>query len=496
VYETQIPISHEGNAGLFEAINISIASTFAGLPVHLHAEGLRGTGKTTILRSGKHSLPRIKRILNCPYNCDPREPHCPVHRNLARDEIERLGIEMIPMPFTEIGHSAKLGTVVGSLDLEKLTDTSRPEAAFLPGSIPRSHRGIVFVDEINRLADTAPEITDVLLGVMGTRPGWIRLEESGLPQFDLPVKVSIWAASNPDEDPGPLGDIRRQLADRFDLLVNVTRPSSVEDVLRILDKHHCGNNSSNQIASRDSLSLDTCKLEEIIVPNKIQRAVAQLYVDFGLESLRGVEAILHSARIRAALQGQEEVSVPDLLAVTPLTLRNRVDIQVVSKVMDFLSGLNEPAVYPAGQPGRFGQFTRPNAKAVRAASLNETARSCRAKLGGKEGSKLTASNMGKSSSETKLPSSPDGKPSLKNSEVKSETGGSVYPNASGTQQESKAPGEHRTASPDHSCCPSLLPFFCFLQSILSWVNNLNPIRASGQGGPSPHKKENACNHKY
>lgn len=360
----RVPVSHEGNAALFEAIILSIASTFTGHPIHLHAEGLRGTGKTTVLRWAKNILPKIERIRGCVYNCDPADPHCPIHRGLTRSEIDALGTEWVPMPFMEISHSAKLGTVVGSLDLEKLIDSSCPEAAFLPGTIPRAHRGIILVDEVNRLAETAPEITDVLLGVMGTRPGWIKLEEAGLPQFELPVRVSVWAASNPDEDPGPLGDIRRQLADRFDLLVAITRPTSVDDVLRILDevltegawvRRDGGDPKAFPGYSLD-LNLKPSKVAITVVPDKIRRVVAQLYVDFGIESLRAVEAMLRVARTRAAIEERNEVSITDLLVVAPLALRHRVDLQVVPKILEFLSGLNEASVtrMPAGTIGRPG----------------------------------------------------------------------------------------------------------------------------------------------
>ena len=55
----------------------------------------------------------------------------------------------------EISHSAKVGTVAGSIDLARLTDSTNPAAQLLPGLIPQAHRGIIFIDEINRLADTS-----------------------------------------------------------------------------------------------------------------------------------------------------------------------------------------------------------------------------------------------------------------------------------------------------------------------------------------------------
>src|SRR5690606_27341960 len=99
--------------------------------------------------------------------------------------------------------------------------------------------GIIFVDEINRLADTSPEITDILLDVMGNKPGHLQIEEAGLPVVDLTVNVSVWAASNPDEDPGPLEEIRRQLSYRFDMFCYMGRPNNVDVLSQILkDNSH------------------------------------------------------------------------------------------------------------------------------------------------------------------------------------------------------------------------------------------------------------------
>ena len=228
---------YEGNEPLFELVTMSMVSTYAGDPLHIHAEGLRVKGKTTIMRSCRDILPNITRIKGCIYNCDPDNPHCPLHRDMSPEEIAALGTEEIPMPFLEISHSAKVGTVAGSIDLARLTDSTNPAAQLLPGLIPQAHRGIIFIDEINRLADTSPEITDILLDVMGNKPGHLQIEEAGLPTVDITVSVSVWAASNPDEDPGPLEEIRRQLSDRFDLVCYMGRPDSVDVLAHMLEEN-------------------------------------------------------------------------------------------------------------------------------------------------------------------------------------------------------------------------------------------------------------------
>lgn len=347
-----------GNESLFTAVEMALISTLTGMPLHLHAQGLRGTGKTTIFRSAIQIIPKITRVKGCLYNCDPANPHCPQHRGLTPQEVDQLGVEEIPMPFLEISHSAKIGTVAGSIDLARITDKAHPEAALLPGIIPQAHRGVIFVDEINRLADTSPEITDILLDAMGTKPGRVQIEETGLAAVDLPVAVSVWAASNPDEEPGPLSDVRRQLSDRFDLVINMGRPDNIETVASILRQHRqvsklsrpgtdFGARQDQQVGK--SLVRGAGILPDVLVPEQVDRILAELYVKFGLESLRAIEAMQQAAQARAAL-GQRHVVEPyDLAAVLPWALGHRVESTEIKKMLDYLKTGNSSAADPQKQ---------------------------------------------------------------------------------------------------------------------------------------------------
>lgn len=347
-------VRHEGNEQLFQAIEMSVVSTLKGMPLHIHAEGLRGTGKTTILRSARSILPSIRRVKGCLYNCDPTNPHCPDHRGLDEMALAEIGVEEIPMPFLEISPSAKIGTAVGSLDLSRITNRNHPDAALLPGTIPQAHRGILFVDEINRLAETAPEIADVLLGVMGTKPGVIKVEETGLPPVSLPMNVSVWAASNPDEDPGPLEDIRRQLSDRFDMGIGAQRPSDaglVLDILRADSKTSPGQLSKKTQDLMRSVTL----LDEVYMPWEIRQSIAGLYVEFQMESLRAVEALQVGSCLAAALEGSREVNLEHLVQVVPMVLRHRVDLGSLEKIVERLANPSEPGQEVAGmKPGQQG----------------------------------------------------------------------------------------------------------------------------------------------
>ncbi|MGB9867259.1 MAG: magnesium chelatase [Bacillota bacterium] len=340
-------VRHEGNELLFKCIELSIASTAMGIPLHLHAEGLRGTGKSTIMLAARQVLPNIVRVKGCVYNCDPSSPHCPEHRDLTPSQIQEIGVEEVPMPFLEISHSAKIGTVVGSIDLEKLA-SSAPRASVLPGTIPMAHRGIVFVDEVNRLAETSPEIADALLSAMGTKPGRVKIEETGMKPIEMAVSCSVWAASNPDEEPGALEDIRKQLSDRFDMVVSMGRPTDPAAVVRILRRDPAVVGLKDEVKAR---LLAACLRGPAEVPEQLDEVIAQLYVMFNLESIRSAEALRHVSAVHAAIMGKERVDVEDLLDVAGPCLRHRVDLNTLSQILKYLTELKDGrkrAQVPAG----------------------------------------------------------------------------------------------------------------------------------------------------
>lgn len=348
-------VRHQGNDALLRAVELSLLAAAAGLPFHLHAEGPRGTGKTTVMRAVRALLPPIRRVRGCPYNCDPDRPHCPLHAELAPGALQALGEEWIPMPFLEIAHAAKVGTVVGTIDLARLVDPAQPAAALLPGTLPRAHRGILFIDEVNRLVETAPELVDLLLDAMGTRPGRVQIEEAGLPTVSLPVQVTVWAASNPDEEPGPLEEVRRQLSDRFDLTLLTDRPidpTAVERILALADGPAQPPSAGARRAFQDSLVTALCQFREVELAEGMRGRIAELYSRFGLESLRAAQGMQHGMRLLAASKGARRAGLAELAAVVPHVLRHRVEPETLQKAVALVEGwrAGEGAPKPAAVP--------------------------------------------------------------------------------------------------------------------------------------------------
>ncbi len=342
-------IRHNGNSDLFRAVELSAAALTSRHPFHIHAEGLRGTGKTTILRAAAKHLPPIVRVRGCIYNCHPAWPHCPEHKGLDAAEIDRIGREIVPCPFLEISQSAKVGTVLGSIDLGRLVDSHNPAAALLPGTILQAHRGVVFIDEINRLADTGPELADVLLDVMGTKPGRVQVEETGLPVVEMPVEVTVWAASNPDEEPGALAQVRRQLADRFDMVVNMGRPGDYRAVAAMLAQREDARQPGPTAAG-----FQLGDFRSVAVDEELRAILAAIYVDFNLESLRAIEGLETAARLAAVQAGRRKILVEDVVLVAPMVLGHRTDNATLAGILKHLQavGSNSVTRAQAVEPGK------------------------------------------------------------------------------------------------------------------------------------------------
>ncbi len=324
-------VMHDGNRNLVECLKISALSTYMGVPVHIHATGLRGIGKTTIIRAFKNVLPYIERIKGCCFNCSPEHPVCNIHRGMSKEGIESIGREYISMPFLEISHSAKPGTVAGGIDLKKLIDKDNPEAALLLGTIPRANRGIIFIDEINRLAETSAQITDILLDVMGTKPGRIQIEETGLSDIELPVSISIWAASNPDEEPGHIKDIRKQLSDRFDFEVNVRRPESIEEIKEVI----CGPSRLYLEDLEHTLRMFSKeRAKEPEVSDDIYLLMAKLYKNFDMESIRPIKSILQGAKILSMLEHRNYVTREDVVKI--ISYMSNIESEYKEKAVQYM----------------------------------------------------------------------------------------------------------------------------------------------------------------
>ena len=111
-------------------------------------------------------------------------------------------------PFVELPLGATEDRVLGSIDLAALLNDGTPR--FRPGLLAAADGGVLYVDEINLLAD---HLIDSLLDVAVS--GVNRVERDGV-SHTHPARFVLVGSMNPEE-----GELRPQLLDRFGLAVDV-----------------------------------------------------------------------------------------------------------------------------------------------------------------------------------------------------------------------------------------------------------------------------------
>jgi magnesium chelatase subunit I len=172
----------------------------------------------------------------------------------------------------------------------------------------------------------------------------VQIEETGLPAVEIPVSVSVWAASNPDEEPGPLDEIRRQLSDRFDLIASMGRPATTEAVVEILLTNEAvknGQPGNRNISPQEDKRLRTFQQDiasiagqnDLVLPAYLANFLASIYINFNVESLRALEAIAQAALLHAALRKRNQLMISDVMAVLPLVLCHRVSPATLAEIM-------------------------------------------------------------------------------------------------------------------------------------------------------------------
>jgi len=180
--------------------------------------GEKGTAKSTAARALADLLPSLDVVTGCPFNCAPDNPwpecpHCGRQEGLPHHA---------PVPFVDLPLGATEDRVLGTLDLEKAL--GRGQRAFQPGLLAAAHRGILYIDEVNLLAD---HLVDVLLDAAAS--GINTVQREGVAVIH-PARFLLIGTMNPEE-----GNLRPQLLDRFGLMVDVTgarEPEVRVDVVR------------------------------------------------------------------------------------------------------------------------------------------------------------------------------------------------------------------------------------------------------------------------
>lgn len=223
-------------------------------------------------------------------------------------------------PFVELPLGAGEDRVLGSLDLTELLANSTP--TFRPGLLAAAHGGVLYVDEINLLAD---HLVDALLDVAAS--GVNRVERDGISHVH-PARFVLVASMNPEE-----GELRPQLLDRFGLSVDVRAPHDVSSRVEAVRRQLASESAADTVGERDDdYEVATGELREHVdqarrsttsVDDEVLHVASSVALDVGAEGLRADLMLVRAARANAALAKRETATVEDLREVAELVLSHR-----------------------------------------------------------------------------------------------------------------------------------------------------------------------------
>jgi magnesium chelatase subunit D len=278
--------------------------------------GDKGTAKSTAARALAAVLPRLSRRPGCAFNCAPgaASSHCTA---CAADDAA--AFTDAGVPFVTLPLGATEDRVVGTLDLERALQGAGK--SFQPGLLAAAHRGILYIDEVNLLAD---HLVDVLLDVAAM--GVNAVQRDGL-AISHPARFTLVGTMNGEE-----GDLRPQLLDRFGLMVEVTAPRDkalrAEVVRRRIafeadPSRFAAAWEDQQAALTTQLAAAQALLPRVALADALLDLVSHLCCEFEVASLRADIVLYKGARALAALDGRPAVTPADIRAAAELVLPHR-----------------------------------------------------------------------------------------------------------------------------------------------------------------------------
>lgn len=278
--------------------------------------GEKGTAKSTLVRALAQVLPPIDVVAGDRFSSDPTEPN-PLSPDgpFASDAP----VETRPVRLVELPVGATEDRVVGSIHLGRALGGGTVE--FEPGLLARANRGILYVDEVNLLAD---HLVDLLLDAAAM--GRLTVERDSI-SVTHAARFVIVGTMNPEE-----GELRPQLLDRFGLTVEVAAPRDpalrAEAVRRRLafDADPAGFAATYAAAEdrvRSRIRQAQQLLPQVALTDTVLVKIGEICSALDVDGLRGDIVCARTAVAHAAWQGRDAVTLEDLRVAARLALPHR-----------------------------------------------------------------------------------------------------------------------------------------------------------------------------
>lgn len=279
--------------------------------------GEKGTAKSTAARALADLLPPLRVAVGCPHRCDPGRPwpECPA---CAEAGADRPTAE-VPAPHVDLPLGATEDRVLGTLDLERVLKDGR--ATLRPGLLAEAHRGVLYVDEVNLLAD---HLVDALLDAAAS--GVNAVQRDGVAARH-PARFLLVGSMNAEE-----GELRPQLLDRFGLAVEVAAPAEPGLRAEVVRRRLAFEADPAGFAARwaaegralgERVARARAALADVAMPDGLLSALTGLCIAAGVDGLRADIALYKAARALAALDGRAAVRRDDLRAAAEFVLPHR-----------------------------------------------------------------------------------------------------------------------------------------------------------------------------
>lgn len=227
--------------------------------------------------------------------------------------------EILPAgaPFINLPIGTTEDRLLGGLDLAQAL---QGEARLKRGLVHEAHRGVLYIDEVNLLADS---LTDALLDVASSGRHYV--ERDGF-SASADAQFVLLGSMNAEE-----GSLRPQLLDRFALSLNVEAPMDAEDRARIIASRlqfdadpvgFCAAFEEEQQRLRETIVV--ARTRQVHYSLEALHLISRAIADAGVKSMRADLATLRAAVAHAALNARAEITQDDIDAVLSLVLHHRV----------------------------------------------------------------------------------------------------------------------------------------------------------------------------
>jgi len=236
---------------------------------------------------------------------------------LARSVVDIASLDAKKFVLLPLGADEE--RLIGSIDLEAVLRDG--DINFRPGLLHQAHQGILYVDEVNLLADS---LVDVLLDVCASGVNTI---ERDAVSTSHPASFVLIGTMNPDE-----GELRPQLLDRFGLCVDLQQDLDVEQRMLVVERRIAFDQDPELFAQQyhdeqlriiEAIQHAQQHISGVTVSVEAQRYACEICYQAQVEGVRADITLRRAAMAYAALQGLNEVSHDCIDKVAEFVLNHR-----------------------------------------------------------------------------------------------------------------------------------------------------------------------------